>query len=205
MYAHIADDNTTVDRTSEQSPPSMRLKDGRSVSGRSTDPVRLKMGGWVEATVTEPAYDPDLERLVGPTWTVTTEEYVNDEGTYDVEVTDPETGETTFEQRPIADGQTYTVPVSAKGTYTVEPRPAYLHLDKNQIAADDTDTATVEYRDLNTGAPTEVTFDVNGTTVGPVALTDGRASVGVTSPNAGDEIVVSVDAISQTVTIQVGA
>ncbi|MCA1781987.1 MAG: hypothetical protein LC679_07390 [Intrasporangiaceae bacterium] len=75
----------------------------------------------------EPTYDPDFEQLVDPTWDVVTEQYVNDEGTYDVEVTDPDTGVVSTEQRPIADGLTYTVPASVTGLHTVEFREPYLH------------------------------------------------------------------------------
>lgn len=187
MYAHV-NEAGEVDQTRTDPPTAMHMADGRSVSNPDpADVDRLALGGWVEAAVNEPAHDPDLQYLTGPTWTVSTEQLVND-------------------LDDDADGEIYTVPTSATADYAVEPRPAHLAIDKAAIAADDTDAATVEYRDLNPSAPAEVTFTVNGAEVGPVALTSGRASVVVTSPNAGDTVVVSCDALpNQTVTIQVGA
>lgn len=185
MYAHIADDNTTVDRTSDQPPLSMRLKDGRSVSGRSTDPVRLKMGGWVEATENRPTFDPDLEQLVGPSWTVTTEQYVNDDGLDD-------------EGNPVADGQTYTVPATATADYTVEPRPAYLHTDDPVIVADGIDSTVVAYRNGAPDAPASVDFDVNGA-VTTVAVDSGIAEVEVSATVHG-LIDVRCEGLSLTIT-----
>ena len=200
MYVHVNEANE-VDRTRQDPPSSLVMADGRSVSNPDpTDVDRLAMGGWVEATLDEPTYDPDLEYLEGPTWTVTTREYINDEGTYDVEVpvldedgnpTYDENGNpvTEVEQRPVADGETYTVPATAVGEYTLTDREVRLETDRFQIPGDGSAFATVVYIHPGDTPPASVDFNVNGEVTTELLTTDQRAVIEVEAEGPGPIVI----------------
>jgi hypothetical protein len=214
MYVRV-NEQGEVDRYADAPPQSITLADGRSVSNPDpADVDRLALGGWVEVTGEDaPTYDPDLQMLEGPTYEVTTRQYVNDEGTYPVEVpvldaegnpTYDEDGNpvTTTEQRPAAPGETYTVPDTVTATWNLVDREVRLEVDRMTIPADGSEFATVRYTHPGSGAPASVDFDVNGDVTteplvdqkaeievvasgpGPITVTAGGKSVTLTAPEA---------------------
>jgi hypothetical protein len=76
-----------------------------------------------------------------------------------------------------------------------------LTADRQTIPPDGTTAAVVTYSRSGPDTPAAVGFTVNGTASQLVNLTDGRASIEVTSSHAGDSITVEADGASLVVRV----
>lgn len=86
-----------------------------------------------------------------------------------------------------------------KGTGYVPPEQ--MSTDKDSIAGDGVESATVTYTDNRPTFPDEVTFMVNGGESDPVTLVDGSASIDVTSATPGDEVDVSCGGVGVSIEV----